>query len=551
MQHSLHIAMAQLNLTVGALEENSRKILEAHARAEAEGADLVMFTELAICGYPPEDLVLAPAFQRASEAAVEDIAIKTQESDTALLLGAPVSMGGKLYNAVHLIDKGEVLYTQMKYDLPNYGVFDEKRIFHPGPLPSPYTWRGIKLGLIICEDMWSDDVPGAMADADILLSINASPFETGKHAMRLARARHAVGVTGKPVIYMNQICGQDDLVFDGDSFVMSRDQKLQWRLSRTEEDFAVINILKEDGHWHVTPGRIEAYESNEEVMYLAMMLGLRDYVTKNGFSSLVIGMSGGIDSALTAAVAVDALGSERVHLIMMPSRYTSDDSLHHAEECSKRLGVIMETVPIEAIIESCHNVLKPHFANKPVDLTEENLQSRIRGTLLMALSNKHGHLVIATGNKSEMSVGYATLYGDMNGSYSVLKDAYKTQVYALARWRNTHRPHGGHGAKGEVIPEAIITKAPTAELRENQKDEDSLPPYEMLDQILHYMVEEQYGIRRTEEATGFDREMVSDVYKLLHGAEYKRRQSPPGVKLSKRPFGRDRRYPITNHFNGM
>jgi len=540
MTENLKIAIAQLNLTVGDLEGNKSKILEARGKAISSGVELVVFSELCVTGYPPEDLVLKEEFQNAAKDIVDELAEITADGKTAMLISAPWSKGGNLYNAAFLVSDGKIQAEQFKHDLPNYGVFDEKRVFDSGGLPKPIDFNGVKLGIMICEDMLNMKVTDALRDSDILISINASPFEVGKHEKRLKRAGMNIKVIKKPLIYVNQICGQDDLVFDGDSFVLSEKEDLLVRLSRTDEAFEITNWKNENSKWVSEAGTLEKYDNGEEVIYNSMKLGLSDYVEKNGFPGVLIGMSGGIDSALTAAVAVDALGAGKVRLVMMPSKYTSAESVEDAEQCAKNLGVELEHIPIENIVGVYEDELAPSFSGKEEDITEENLQSRIRGTLLMALSNKFGNMVLATGNKSEMSVGYATLYGDMCGGYSVLKDVYKMQVFALARWRNE---------QGQVIPENIITKAPTAELKENQKDEDSLPPYDTLDDILENIVEQQLSVDDIVKE-GKDREVVEKVYKMLNAAEYKRRQSPPGVKISVRPFGRDRRYPITNKFEG-
>lgn len=538
MTKSLKIAIAQLNFTVGDLEGNKKKILKAREKAASAGADLIIFSELCVTGYPPEDLVLKEEFQNAAKAVVNELTKTTSDGKTAILIGSPWVKNGKIYNAALLLADGKILAEQFKHDLPNYGVFDEKRVFSAGPLPEIVEFKAVKMGIMVCEDMWNMKVTDSLKGSEILVSINASPFETGKHEKRLERAGMNIKAIKKPLIYVNQICGQDDLVFDGDSFVLSEKEDLLMNLSRESEDFVITEWEKQKDKWVCAKGEVKEYESEEELIYNAMKLGLHDYVGKNSFPGVIIGMSGGIDSALTAAVAVDALGADRVRLVMMPSRFTSAESVEDAEACAKELDAELENIPIEDIMRVYEDMLAPSFAGKENDLTEENLQSRIRGTLLMALSNKFGHMVVATGNKSEMSVGYATLYGDMCGGYSVLKDVYKTQVFSLARWRNE---------RGRVIPENIIAKAPTAELRENQKDEDSLPPYDVLDGVLENIIEQQMSIRQIV-AKGRDKEVVEKVYKMLHAAEYKRRQSPLGVKISVRPFERDRRYPVTNKF---
>lgn len=543
----LKLTLAQLNYTLGDFEGNRQKMLDARVKAIAEGSDLVIYSELSVTGYPPEDLVYRPAFRQLARDTVLQLAAATNDGKAAMLIGCPWEENGNIHNATILLAEGTIRHIQYKHDLPNYGVFDEKRVFTPGGMPEPVLFKGVKLGLMVCEDMWNMTVADALKDSDIILSINASPFEVGKHTQRLARARANVERIGKPLVYVNQLCGQDDLVFDGDSFVLSGQGEMLWRLSRTQEEVATTEWQNENGAWRCTPGLVRPYPSWQQVMYQAMVLALRDYVGKNGFPGVLIGMSGGIDSALSAAVAVDALGADKVWLVMMPSRYTSPESFKDAENCTKLLGAKLDTIPIEDMFMAFEEVLAPTFSGKERDITEENIQSRIRGTLLMALSNKFGHMVLSTGNKSEMAVGYATLYGDMAGGYNVLKDAYKTQVNGLSEWRNSHVPENGLGPKGLVIPDTIIRKAPTAELRPDQKDEDSLPPYALLDAILHRIIEEEKSIAAIM-AEGYDEATVRKVRKLVYRAEYKRRQSAPGVKLSKKPFGRDRRYPITNRF---
>jgi len=548
MTNKLTISIAQQNYVVGDIEGNYHKALEAREWALKKGADLIVFPELSVTGYPPEDLVLRPEFQRAAMEKAQKLAKVTSDGKTAMLVGCPWLESGKVYNAALLLTNGEIKSKQYKYDLPNYGVFDEKRVFLAGEMPQPVEFNGVRLGIMICEDMWNMKVTDALKDSDILISMNASPFEIGKHKKRVERALMNIRVIRKPLIYVNQICGQDDLVFDGDSFVISEDEKILLRLPGFREYLEVTEWENKAG-WQCKSGNIETPASEEERIYKAMMLGLKDYVEKNKFPGVVIGLSGGIDSALTAAVAVDALGKEKVRLVMMPSRYTSAESLEDAQFVADALGVKLENISIEDAFSAFEDMLAPTFSGRKADITEENLQSRIRGNILMAISNKFGHMVVSTGNKSEMSVGYATLYGDMCGGYSVLKDVYKMQVYAVSRWRNENKPQQAFGPEGVVINKNIITKAPTAELKPNQKDEDSLPPYEILDGILEKLVEQELSVEEII-TSGYERAVVEKVYRMLHAAEYKRRQSPPGVKISKKPFSRDRRYPITNKFSG-
>jgi NAD+ synthase len=548
----LVIALAQLDPTVGDVAGNVAKLRAALATARAQGADLLVSSELFVAGYPPEDLVLKPAFLDACEAAVRELAAETEDGGTALLVGAPWCHEGHVHNAALLLDRGEIRATRFKHELPNYGVFDEVRVFKPGPLPGPVAFRGARLGIMVCEDMWLPDVTETLEEsgAQLLIVLNGSPFESGKQDERVQLAVARVKESGLALLYVNQVCGQDELVFDGASFALDRDCRLRVQApSFAQAVIPTVWRLGDDEKWDVEPGAMTAPAEGLEATYQAMVLGLRDYVAKNRFPGIVLGLSGGIDSAISAAVAVDALGAERVHCVMMPSRYTSQDSLDDAAEAARLLGIELRQIDIEPAVAAFGTMLAPSFSGREPDITEENLQSRARGMALMALSNKFGWMVLSTGNKSEMSVGYATLYGDMCGGYSVLKDVYKMTVFALSRWRNTNLPAGALGPAGPVMPERIITKPPTAELRANQTDQDSLPPYEVLDDILECLIEHE---RTVEEivARGHERETVLAVWKLLDRAEYKRRQAPPGVKTTRRAFGRDRRYPITNAFQG-
>ncbi|MEO7053812.1 MAG: NAD+ synthase [Rhizomicrobium sp.] len=541
------IALAQLNPVMGDIAGNLKRARDA--RMKVPDADVILFSELFIVGYPPEDLVLKGALQADAREAIEALA-KDTVSGPAILIGAPWAEDGKLYNAMLLLDGGRVAGRTFKHDLPKYGVFDEKRVFAAGPLPGPLNVRGVRIGVPVCEDIWTQDVTECLCEtgAEILAVPNGSPFEAGKEDVRLQLAAARVTETGLPLIYLNQLGGQDELVFDGASFVLNADNSVALAMPGWREDVTVSDWTRDPhGKWICAQGERVGEESRESATYHAMMLGLRDYVNKNRFKGVVLGLSGGIDSALSAAVAVDALGADRVRCVMMPSRYTSKDSLDDADECARRLGVPYETVEIERAVAALGETLTPVFAGRNADTTEENIQSRIRGLILMAISNKFGPMVLTTGNKSEMSVGYATLYGDMCGGYNVLKDVYKTEVFALSHWRNAHSPDGALGPAGAVIPERIVAKPPTAELRANQTDQDSLPPYEILDGILKCLVEQEMSFDDTV-AKGFDSATVKRVEQLLYISEYKRRQAPPGVKISSRNFGRDRRYPITNAF---
>ena len=545
---TLRIALAQLDPTLGDLAGNVARLKAARAEAAAKGADLVLFPELFVCGYPPEDLVRKPAFADACRAAVERLPAELGPGP-AVIVGTVWPDGDRLYNAVAVIDDGRLAAIRAKVDLPNYGVFDEKRVFDAGPLPGPVLFKGVKLGLPICEDIWKEEVVECLAEcgSDILLVPNGSPFEWSKEDVRTNIAVARVAESGLPLAYLNQVGGQDELVFDGASFVLNADKSLAVQLPAWEEAVVVTEWEKVGAGWRCKPGAKAIVEEGEAAAYQATVLGLRDYVDKNGFPGVVLGLSGGVDSALCAAIAVDALGPDRVHAVMLPYRFTSQESLVDAAACAKALGIRYDTVPIGPAVDGLYGMLGDMLAGRPRDITEENVQSRVRGTTLMAISNKLGSMLVTTGNKSEMSVGYATIYGDMNGGFNPIKDLYKMEVYRLCRWRNANVPKGGRGPTGEVIPERIITKAPTAELRENQKDQDSLPPYEALDDILASLVEREMPLGEIVER-GHAPETVKRIERLLYLAEYKRRQAAPGVKISARNFGRDRRYPITNRF---
>jgi NAD+ synthase len=545
MTDTLKIAAAQINLTVGDVAGNVERLRRARAEAARLGADLVLAPELAISGYPPEDLVLKPAFIDACMAATKRLA---EERGPAIIVGSPWRQDGKIYNAALLLDEGAIAATRFKHDLPNYGVFDEKRVFAPGPAPGPVPFRGVRLGLMICEDMWLPDVTETLAEtgAELLLVPNGSPFESDKRDDRVRLACARIKESGLPLLYVNQIAGQDELVFDGGSFALDADCKLRFQAPDWEEAVQLTTWHRRGDRWTVE-GNLTPPSEGLESIWQAMVLGLRDYVTKNRFPGIVLGLSGGIDSAISAAVAVDAIGRDQVHCVMMPSPYTSRDSLEDAADAARLLGVDLRTISIEPAMKAFNSMLDESFRGRNEDITEENLQSRARGMTLMALSNKFGWMVLSTGNKSEMSVGYATLYGDMCGGYSVLKDVYKTTVFELSRWRNENLPKHALGPKGRVMPERIITKPPTAELKPNQTDQDTLPPYSVLDDILECLVELELPVEKIVER-GHGEATVRAVWRMLDRAEYKRRQAPPGVKITRRAFGRDRRYPITNGF---
>ncbi|MBC8789981.1 MAG: NAD+ synthase [Tagaea sp. CACIAM 22H2] len=551
MTGELAIALAQTDPKVGDVAGNLALARDARAKAAKLGADLVVFSELNIAGYPPEDLVLKPAFQEACRAAVESLAADTADGGPGVIVGAPWVEAGRLHNTALLLDGGKIAALRHKHELPNYGVFDEKRVFAAGPLPGPVVFRGVRLGLMICEDMWFPDAAECLVEsgAEILVVPNGSPFEIDKLDERIALGVQRVVETGLPLIYVNQIGGQDELVFDGASFVLNADRQLAAQMPAFVGDLALTKWRRNAGGWACIEGPRARPPEKLEAIYAALVLGLRDYVTKNRFPGVILGLSGGIDSALTAAIAADALGPEKVRAVMMPSRFTSQESLDDAAACAKLLGINYDTISIVPAVNAFAEMLAPAFDDTKPDTTEENIQSRSRGLTLMALSNKFGHMVVSTGNKSEMSAGYATLYGDMCGGFAVLKDVYKTTVFDLSRWRNSNKPADALGPKGAVMPERVIVKPPTAELREGQTDEASLGPYSRLDAILQALVEGEGSVAAVV-AKGFAEDEVRRIWRMLDLAEYKRRQAPPGVKITRRAFGRERRYPIVNGFRG-
>lgn len=548
MTDALTIALAQLSQRMGDLAANADAML--NVRKQATGADLILFPELQLIGYPPEDLVLKPALAERADAELARLAAATADGGPAMLVGTIRRSEGKLYNAMVLLEGGKIVAERLKRELPNYGTFDEKRLFASGPLPDPIAFRGVRIGVPICEDVWWPDVCAHLKGqgAEFLLTPNGSPYEINKDDLRstiVAAAR--VRETGLPMAYLNRVGGQDELVFDGASFVLNADGSIAHQMADWEEEVRLTRWVRAPSGWVCEAGVIAPLEPFPSDAYHAMMVGLRDYVNTNRFPGVVLGLSGGIDSALCAAIAADALGPERVWSVMLPSRFTGQESLSDAAECAAMIGCRLDTIPIAPAVSAFDAMLSDSFADAQVDITEENIQSRIRGVTLMALSNKFGPMLMTTGNKSEMSVGYATIYGDMAGGYNPIKDAYKMTVFALSRWRNAHKPRLGLGPDGPVMPENIITKPPSAELRPDQKDSDSLPDYPELDPILLGLVEEELSVDEVA-ARGFDRDTVARIERLLCLAEYKRRQAPPGVKLGKRNFGRDRRYPITNAF---
>ena len=517
--------------------------------AVAAKADILMLSELFLTGYFPDDLLFKPKFIADAMQAARDLVADTAGTGVVLILPTVWLEKTGLHNAVVVAEDGKIIATRHKRELPNTDVFFEKRYFTPGPPPEPVLIKGVPIGIPICEDIWHPSVCEhlAMRGAEIMLCPNGSPYWTNKQHVRKDLVRARVAEDDVPMLYLNQVGGQDELVFDGASFVLNGDRTLAVQLPAWREAVVTTEWARSNGRWACAEIETAAVEEGDAAAYAACMLGLRDYVKKNGFPGVVLGLSGGIDSALVAAMAVDALGPAKVHAVMLPSRYTSDESITDATDCARLLGIRYDKVAIEPAVAGVTWVLKDLFAGTSADITEENIQSRVRGTLLMAISNKFGHMVVTTGNKSEMSVGYATLYGDMNGGFNPIKDLYKMEVYRLSRWRNENTAAGGLGPRGRVIPERILTKAPSAELRAGQTDQDSLPPYEVLDDILAALVEGEMPLTDIV-AKGHAPETVLKVDRLLRLAEYKRRQAAPGVKISARAFGRERRYPITNKF---
>lgn len=539
INQGMKLAIAQMNFVVGDIAGNSNKILSAAEQAKKNGATLLLTPELSLTGYPPEDLLLRADFNAASQAALLQLAQKID--GITVILGHPHAYQGNCYNAASVLQDGKVIATYHKHALPNHSVFDELRYFSAGTEPLIFEHQGVKCGVLICADVW-DSPPAILAKkagAEVLLVLNASPYHLEKQDSRHQIARDRVAQTGLALVYCNLVGGQDELVFDGGSFVLDRSGELVQQLPAFEEALALVELdLSPRNYANVLPADIAPSLPIEAAVYRALCLGLKDYVAKNNFKGVVLGLSGGIDSALTLAIAVDALGAEQVRVVMMPSEFTAEISVSDAHLMAEMLGVRYSELPISALFNQFRETLADEFAGLPFDATEENLQARIRGMLLMALSNKFGSIVLTTGNKSEMAVGYSTLYGDMAGGFALLKDVPKTLVYKLAHYRNS---------LGVVIPERIITRAPSAELRHDQKDQDSLPPYEILDAIMEAYVEDDAS-RADIIAQGYSKQDVERVTTLIDRNEYKRRQSPIGVRITHRGFGKDRRYPITSKF---
>lgn len=546
MAKKFQITLAQLNPTVGDLEGNYKVAIEAWEQAQKMGSDLIAFTELFITGYNTQDLIKKPSFFKAAQDQILKLA-KNCKNGPAIAIGGPAYLKGKLYNAYYILADGNVADVIMKHHLPNQNVFDEKRIFDEGEISGPYQIGPIRIGSPICEDAWHSDVSETLSEtgAQLLLVPNGSPYYNGKNDVRLNKMVARVVETNLPLIYLNMVGAQDDQVFDGGTFALNRGGSLAIKLPLFEEALEHIVLEETDIGWNIIKGELAKVPCDKESDYHAMVMGLRDYCKKSGFEKVVLGLSGGIDSALVAVIASDAIGSANVRSIMLPSPYTSQTSLIDATDLVENLGCKSDTLPINDSLTAIDKTLSSTFEGRKIDLTEENIQSRLRGLLLMAVSNKFGEMLLTTGNKSEVSVGYSTIYGDMAGGFNPIKDLYKTKVFEISKWRNkNHRPWM-KGPPGSIIPDSIITKAPTAELRPNQKDSDSLPDYPVLDAILTILVDEDGSTNDCLKA-GYNKSDVSKVEKLLYESEYKRFQSAPGTRLSQRAFWLDRRYPIVN-----
>ena len=545
---SMSVALAQLNPHLGDVSANCQKLLQMRERAAAKGADIILTPEMFLAGYPADDLVLRADFMDRIEAAISRLAKATADGGPAIIVGAPCRDKDVLYNSAFILDGGKIVARRDKVNLPNYGVFDDKRHFTPGQLQGPVLLRGMRLGIAVCEDIWFPDLCEMLGEtgAEIILSLNASPFENAKTDMRMMHAVSRMTETGLPFVYVNMVGGQDELVFDGSSFALNLGGKIASQMPSFSEGLSLLEVRSHSGNCHLT-GQISRPAAAEEDVWRALTLGVRDYVEKNGFPGVILGLSGGVDSAIVAVLAVDALGPERVRVVMMPSDYTADISLADAEELADNLGLTLETIALRAGMDAFDSMLEASLEGTEMDVTEENIQSRLRGMILMALSNKFGNMVLATGNKSEYAAGYSTLYGDMCGGFAPIKDVWKTEIFKLCEWRNTALPRGVLGPDGEVIPRRIITRPPSAELRPDQQDTDSLPPYDILDAILIALTEEMADTD-TIVSRGYERETVERVSAMLFRTEYKRFQAAPGPKVTPRAFGRDRRLPLTSGF---
>lgn len=548
MARELRLTLAQLNPTVGALGDNAAKAREAWMHAAKANADMVVLPEMFITGYQVQDLVMKPAFVADAVRHIEQLAADTADGPT-LGIGGPWMEDGKLYNGYFILSGGMIAARVLKHKLPNDGVFDEVRLYDSAPIHGPVMVAGVRVGVPICEDAWHVDVPEALVEsgAEILVVPNGSPYHRVKRDVRMSHMVSRVVETGLPLVYLNMVGGQDDQVFDGGSFVLNPGGELAVQMPVFDEDLTTVTFVEDNAGWRAVEGDKVSLPDALEQDYRVMVEALRDYMGKTGFSKVVLGLSGGVDSAIVATIAADALGPENVHCVMLPSEYTSEHSLEDAAGVAQRLGCRLDTVPISGPRAAITAALAPLFDGYDTDVTEENIQSRLRGVILMALSNKFGEMLLTTGNKSEVAVGYATIYGDMAGGYNPIKDMYKTRVFAACRWRNENHRSWMMAPDGEVIPTRVIDKPPTAELRENQKDEDSLPPYEVLDRILEMLVDEEAAVSDIV-AEGFDRDTVKRVEHLLYISEYKRFQSAPGARLSPRAFWLDRRYPIVNRW---
>ncbi|MFQ8430541.1 NAD+ synthase [Amaricoccus sp. W119] len=556
MTGGFRLTIAQLNPTMGDFAGNRAKARAAHAEGVAAGADFVALPELFLTGYQTQDLVLKPAFVAHAMAEAAELARETA-GGPPLGIGLPMLVGDETYNTYAILKDGGIAAFAKKHHLPNYNVFDEPRVYRSGEISGPFQIGPLRMGTPICEDAWYPDVAETMAEtgAEILMVPNGSPFRRGKFEVRMMHMVNRVVGTGLPLVYLNMLGGQDDQVFEGGSFVLNPSGRLMLQLPCFAEAIAHVDFDRgaegsvggAAGGWLARPGSIDPVPDAVEEDYAAMVMGLRDYVGKSGFSKVLLGLSGGVDSAIVAAIAADALGAANVRCVMLPSEYTSQHSLEDAEAVARALGVTLDTVPIEPGRAAIMETLAPLFGQRPADLTEENVQSRLRGLLLMALSNKFGEMLLTTGNKSEVAVGYATIYGDMNGGYNPIKDLYKTRVFDACRWRNTHHRGWMLGPEGVVIPPRVIEKPPSAELRPDQKDEDSLPPYEVLDGILELLIEGDHSVAEVV-AAGYDHETVKKVERLIYLSEYKRFQSAPGTRLTHKAFWLDRRYPIVNRW---
>ena len=549
------IALAQLNSHLGNIAGNVECLIDAREKANAAGADIIVTPEMFLSGYPCDDLVLRSDFMREIEAGISHLASLTTDGGAAIIVGAPYrEQHGSdvlIYNSVFVLDDGKIIGRRDKVNLPNYGVFDDKRNFTAGAMPGPVLVRGLKLGLPICEDIWTPDVVECLQEsgADMIVSLNASPFDSRKNDQRMAHAVSRTIESSLPLLYVNLIGGQDELVFDGGSFALNADGNLAAHLPSFSQAVVQVQVKSDFGVLSLT-GQITPPDEDLAAIYRGLMLGVRDYVQKNGFPGVVLGLSGGIDSALVAAIAADALGADAVHAVMMPSPYTSDESLEDAADLANRFGMRLDTISIAPAMAAMDDMLADQFAGKDPDIAEENIQSRLRGTILMGISNKNGAMVMATGNKSEYAAGYSTLYGDMCGGFAPIKDVWKVQVFDLCRWRNANLPRGAAGPEGEVIPKRIIDKPPSAELRPDQKDTDSLPPYDRLDAIMQALTEDAAEIDAIV-AQGYDIKEVAHASQLLFRAEFKRFQAAPGPKMTAMAFGRDRRLPLTSGFSPL